>query len=125
MNSIPTNLFAEKIKKVIWKILLHLIRRFCLHSSVSASKKLLLREEKFCRCEKVIVERKVLGHKVEQSQEPKLEEKKQSFAMRTRKFSYTVTKVPGTIDHELHKSEKNRESNKAVLHFPSVLPISR
>ena len=49
---LPTDLFAEK--RVIRKILLHLIRSFCLQSSVSAS-----------RPEKVMVERKVLRHKLE------------------------------------------------------------
>ena len=35
-----------------------------------------------------------------------------------------MTRAPGSIDNELHKSEKNRKKNNAVLHFPSVLPIA-
>ena len=39
-------------------------------------------------------------------------------------YSQTVTRAPGSIDNELHKSEKNRERNNVVLHFPLVLPIA-
>ena len=35
-----------------------------------------------------------------------------------------MTRAPGSIDNELHKSEKNLERNNAVLHFPLVLPIA-
>ena len=35
-----------------------------------------------------------------------------------------MTRAPGWIDNELHKSEKNREKNNAVLHFPLALPIA-
>ena len=34
-----------------------------------------------------------------------------------------MTRAPGSIDNKLHESEKNRESNNAVLHFPLVLSI--
>ena len=43
--------------------------------------------------------------------------------MTKRKYSQTVRRAPSSIDNELHKSEKNRKRNNAMLHFPSVLPI--
>ena len=42
---------------------------------------------------------------------------------RERKYSETVTRAPGSIDSEPHKSEKNRGTNNLLLHFPLVLPI--
>ena len=35
-----------------------------------------------------------------------------------------MTIAPGSIDNELHKSEKNRERNKRVLRYALVLPIA-
>ena len=35
-----------------------------------------------------------------------------------------MTRAPGSIDNGLHKSEKNRETNKTVLRYALVLPIA-
>ena len=35
-----------------------------------------------------------------------------------------MTRAPDLTDNELHKSEKNREKNNAVLYFALVLPIA-